>query len=322
MHTVSLPQKPKHIPQDRFSAKFEIEGCYPGYGTTLGNALRRVLLSSLEGAAITSVKIKGVSHEFSTVPGVMEDVVQIILNLKKVRFVMHSDEPVKITLKAKDEGQVTAKSFKCPSSIEVVNTDQLIATITDKKTELEMEIEVAKGLGYIPVEQQVRDNKEIGVIAIDAIYTPIKRVNYEIENMRVGKRTDYDKITLEIVTDGSITPEQAFHNAIQILVSQFSALGETNDAAVEAEVVEEEVEEKVAVIKEEKEQDPKDILVTELAGLSTRTLHVLEENKLTKVKHIVKHTEEELNELEGMGGKGIKEIKKAVGELGLTLKQA
>ena len=321
MQIVSLPQKPKYTPIDQNSGKFEIMGCYPGYGMTLGNALRRVLLASLEGAAVTSVKIKGVSHEFSTLDGVMEDAVQIILNLKKIRFKMHSEEPVKVSLKFKGEGKVTAKEIKCPSSVEVVNTDQIIATVTDKKVEFEMELEISRGLGYVPIDQQNRPEKEIGVIAIDAVYTPIRRVNYEVENMRVGKRTDYNKITLEVVTDGSITPEEAFKKAVVILVEQFSVLGGI-------EVVEEikEVEAKEAVIVEEKvvaeeAVDPLKIKVTDLKNLSTRTLNVLEASKIVKIKDIAKLNEEGLLALEGMGDKGVKEIKKAIGECGITLKQ-
>ena len=147
--------------------KIEIHGCYPGYGSTLGNGLRRVLLSSLEGAAITSVKIKGVQHEFSTIPGVMEDVVQIILNLKRVRFALHTDGPVKVSLKVKGEKAVTAKDFKASSDIEVVTPDQLIATLSEKKAELDIEVEVCKGIGYVPVDQQEREVKEIGMMAID-----------------------------------------------------------------------------------------------------------------------------------------------------------
>lgn len=321
MQIVSLPQKPKYTPIDEKSGKFEIMGCYPGYGMTLGNALRRVLLASLEGAAITSVKIKGVSHEFSTLDGVMEDAVQIILNLKKIRFKMHSQEPVKVSLKFKGEGKVTAKEIKCPSDVEVVNTDQIIATITDKKVEFEMELEIGRGLGYVPIDQQNRPEKEIGVIAIDAVYTPIRRVNYEVENMRVGKRTDYNKITLEIVTDGSMTPEEAFKKAVAILVEQFSVLGGI-------EMIEEKqvVEVQEAVIVEEKNEveeavDPMKIKVGELKNLSTRTLNVLETSKIAKIKDIVKLSEEELLGLEGMGSKGVKEIKKSIGEFGITLKQ-
>lgn len=264
MQTITSPQQPKYTSLGENHGKFEILGCHPGYGTTLGNALRRVILSSLDGAAARSVKITGVSHEFSTIDGVMEDVVQIILNLKQVRFRLHGDEPVKITLKSKGEGVVTAAAFKTTSNIEVVNPDQVIFTISEKKTEVEMEIEVDKGLGYVPVEHREKsDDHEIGVIAIDAIYTPVKRVNYEVENMRVGKRTDYDKITLEIVTDGTVSPVVAFEKSVAILVGQFSALGAMESDAVlatEVEVTEavaveapvEEVKEKKKVVRKKK----------------------------------------------------------------------
>lgn len=241
MQIITSPQKPKYTALGENHGKFEILGCYPGYGTTLGNALRRVLLSSLDGAAAKSVKITGVSHEFSTITGVMEDVVQIILNLKQVRFRLHGDETVKVTLKSKGEGPVTAASIKAPSSVEIVNPDQIIATITDKKTEFEMEIEIDKGIGYVPVEvreREEREDREIGVIAIDSIYTPVKRVNYEIENMRVGKRTDYDKVTLEVITDGSIQPTEAFEKSVAILVSQFSSLTAMEGEAAEVKEVE------------------------------------------------------------------------------------
>lgn len=323
MQSITLPQKPKFIKTGENSGRFEILGCYPGYGTTLGNALRRVLLSSLSGAAITSVKIKGVSHEFSTISGVMEDVVQIILNLKKVRFNMEGEETIKVSLKSKGEGKMTAKNIKCPSGIEVVNGDQIIATITDKKAELDMELEINKGLGYIPVEQQERENKEIGVIAVDAIYTPVRRVNYIIEDMRVGKRTDFNKITLDVETDGSITPQDAFSKAINILVDQFSALvGTCSEEEVTAEEEEEKVSPKEEVKEEVKEEaeDPLKLKIDDLKGLSNRTVNVLKENKIEKIKDIVKMSEEKLSELKGMGDKGIKEIKKTIGEFGLTLK--
>lgn len=223
---ISVPQQPKVTSLGENHSKFEILGCYPGYGATLGNAIRRVLLSSLEGAAAQSVKIKGVSHEFATVPGVMEDVVQLLLNLKQVRFRIHGDseESIKVTIKAKGEGEVTAGDIKAPSSVEIVNPSYKIATLTDKKAELELELEVGKGIGYVPIEARDGEDREIGVIALDSIYTPIRRVNYEVENMRVGKRTDYDKVSLEVVTDGSITPETAFAKAIDILVGQFDSI--------------------------------------------------------------------------------------------------
>ena len=318
MQSISLPQKPKFVPLDEKSGKVEIEGCYPGYGSTLGNALRRVLLSSLSGSAITSVKIKGVSHEFSTIPNVLEDVIQIILNIKQLRFKSFSEEPVTVTLKVKGEKEIKASMIECPSQVEVITPEAHIATITSAKGELEMEMEITSGIGYVPVEQQIRLEKEVGVIAVDAIYTPVRRVNYTIENMRVGKRTDYEKITLEIGTDGTISPQEAFEKAVTILVDQFSTLKDWEENIEVAEVKEEEM----PIEKEEKmeEADPKKMSVIELKGLSTRTLNALEKNSIKTVAGIVKMNETKLLELEGMGEKSVKEIKKAIGELGLNLK--
>lgn len=197
--------------------EFIVEGLYTGYGLTLGNALRRALLSSLPGAAITQIKIKGVKHEFSTIPGVMEDVVDIALNLKKVRFKFFADEPQVITLKKKGEGAVTAKDIISTDQVEVVNTDAHIATITEKGTELEMELTVEKGLGYSPVEFRKGEKLAIGAIAIDAIFTPVTGVNFEVENMRVGDRTDYNRLLLSIETDGTVSPSRSLHKAANIL---------------------------------------------------------------------------------------------------------
>jgi DNA-directed RNA polymerase subunit alpha len=320
---ISLPQKPKYTPIDENSGLFEIEGCYPGYGTTIGNALRRVLLSSMPGAAITSVKIKGVKHEFSTIPDIMEDVIQLILNLKQIRFKFFADEPVKINLKAKGEKKVTAKMIDCPSSLEIVNPELHIATITSTKGELEMEMEVSSGIGYVPVEQQEREKKEVGMIAVDAIYTPLRRVNYTIANMRVGKRTDFEKINLEIGTDGSITPMEAFAKAVEILVNQFSVLKEMEEAGKAVKETETVAKVKKELVEEKEEvADPKKTIVENLKSLSTRTLNVLEKNRVKTVGDIVKMTEDEVGNLEGMGAKGIKEIKKAVGDFGLNLKKS
>lgn len=321
MQLITLPHKPKFSQLSDNIGKFEIEGCYPGYGTTLGNALRRVLLSSLSGSAITSVKIKGVSHEFSTIPNVLEDVIQIILNLKKVRFKSFKEGAISVTLKAKGEKKITAEMIECPSDVEVVNKDAHIATLTSAKGELEMELEIESGIGYVPVEQQEKSEKEVGVIALDAIYTPIKRVNYVVENMRVGKKTDYERITLEIETDGSVEPQVAYAKAVEILINQFSALSELEKESKKEKV--KEVEEVAQEISEEpkKNEDPKKIEVSELKGLSTRTLNVLEKGSVKTVGEIVKMTEAQVEELEGMGAKGVKEIKKAIGDLGFNLKQ-
>lgn len=332
MQQITLPEKPIITKQEGNFAIFEIRACYPGYGMTLGNALRRVLLSSLQGAAITSVKISGVNHEFSTVPGVLEDVVEIMLNLKKVRFRMYSDEPVRITLKANKEGKVTAGDIAKADNVEVVNKDAHIATITNKKTVLEMEFKIEKGVGYVPVEQQENEKSEIGTIGVDAIFTPIKLVNYKVENMRVGKMTNFDKLILEIETDGSRTPEEAFREAVMLLVQHFDLFGdfakaqeEENRFFVEEEEVkeagkEEKKVEKLEAIAEEKKQD---ILKTPLDefNISPRVLKVLQENKIKTVGKVVTKTEDDLKELPGMGDKGIKEIKKTIGKVGLTLKK-
>ncbi|HHE46047.1 MAG TPA: DNA-directed RNA polymerase subunit alpha, partial [Candidatus Moranbacteria bacterium] len=305
---------------------------YPGYGTTLGNALRRVLLSSLPGAAITSVKMKGIKHEFSTIPNVMEDVIQIILNLKQVRFRIFDNKAVQASLKVKGEKSVNAGMIKCPSNIEVVNKEAHIATITSAKGEIDMEIEINAGIGYVPVERQDREKKEVGVIAIDAIYTPIKRVNYTISNMRVGKRTDFEKINLEVVTDGSLTPLEAFSEAVDILVNQFSGMKTVQDAnKINQEVKEKEEKiaskknEKIAKAKKEAKKEeipnPEKIVVTDLKNLSTRTLNILEKNKIKNVGDIAKLEENQILEFSGMGAKGVKEIKKAIGDFGLNLKK-
>lgn len=322
MQQITLPHKPKFSQISDNTGKFEIEGCYPGYGMTLGNSLRRVLLSSLEGSAIVSVKIKGATHEFSTIPNVLEDLIQIILNLKKIRFRSFKDETIKVSLKAKGETKVTAKMIECPADVEVVNKDAHIATITTAKGELEMEFEIGHGIGYVPVEQQEKEEKEVGTIALDAIYTPIRRVNYTVENMRVGKKTDYERINLEIETDGSIDPKEAYDKAAVILVGQFTALTELEKESDEKEEkVEEVVEEKEEKTEEAPKEDPKKTEVVNLKGLSTRTLNVLEKGSVKTVGEIVKMTEAQVDELEGMGAKGVKEIKKAIGDLGFNLKQ-
>lgn len=231
--TLLMPKYPKIIKKkEENRAIFEIENCYPGYGMTLGNAFRRVLLSSLPGAAVTAAKIEGAEHEFSTIPHVLEDVIQIILNLKQIRFKFYAQEPVVLTIEAKGEKKVKASDIKLTSDVEIINKDAHIATLTDKKAKLNMEIEVDSGLGYVPAEQRTKGKLSIGSIAIDAIFCPIKKINYEIENMRVGDRTDFNRLRIDIETDGSISPEEAFQKAAKILVEHFSIfVGEETPAA-------------------------------------------------------------------------------------------
>lgn len=221
---IPLPQKTKIVESTQNRGVFVIEGLYPGYGVTMGNSLRRVLLSSLEGAAVTQVKIKGVEHEFSTLPGVLEDVVMILLNLKQMRFRLYGEEPQIATLKIKGEKDIKASDFKFPDSLELANADLDIAHLTEKSAELEMEIQIENGIGYVPTEERKKEKQEIGSIALDAIFTPVRRVSSRVENMRVGERTDFNRLTLEIETDSTITPEEAFYQAANILVRQLEAI--------------------------------------------------------------------------------------------------
>jgi len=237
--------KIKTISEDEKNGVFEIEGLYTGYGLTVGNAFRRVLLSSIPGAAVTQIKISNVKHEFTTLPGVLEDIIEIIFSLKKVRFRFHADEPQVLTIEAKGEKEITAKDIKSNSLVEIINPDAHIATLTDKKAELKMEITVEKGLGYVPVEERKTEKTPIGVIAIDAVFTPVVKVNFEIENMRVGEHTDYNRLKLVIETDGSITPSEAVRKAANILSDHFGKI-----AGVE-------VKESKKLPEEESEKKPK-----------------------------------------------------------------
>ena len=223
---IQTPEQIKVIAKDGFRATFEISPLMPGYGATIANPLRRVLLSSLEGAAITSIKIKGVDHEFSSIAGVQEDVIELIINIKKIKFRMHTDGPVKLTLEVKGDKEVTAADIKTNADIEVINPEQHIATLTDKKMEFSMELDVEKGIGYVPVEQRQKEKLAIGVIAIDAIFSPVRLVNFKIEDVRVGQRIDFNKVTMEVETDGSIEPEAAMKNASEILINHFNVVHE------------------------------------------------------------------------------------------------
>jgi len=211
---------------------FHIEGLYTGYGLTVGNALRRALLSSLPGAAITQIKIKNIDHEFSTLPGMLEDVVQLTLNLKKVRFRFFADEPQVLILKVKGEKEVTAGDIKETAMVKIVNRDLYLATLTSKNAELDMELTVEKGLGYVPAEKRRIERLQIGTIVLDAIFSPIVRVDFEVENMRVGDRTDYNRVKIEIETDGSITPSEALHKTSNILKDHFERVSKIVESSL------------------------------------------------------------------------------------------
>lgn len=326
MDMISLPKKPKTILRKGNMGVFEIDELYPGYGITLGNALRRVLLSSLPGSAITSVKIKGVSHEFSSLPGVREDVVDIILNLKQLRLKLHGDEPQRVTLNVKGEREVTAKEIKAPSQVEVVNKDLHIATLTDKKAELDMEIDVERGLGYVPVDARKKEKLEVGMIAIDSIFTPIRKVNYDVEKMRVGERTDYNKLRFHIETDGTINPEEAIEKSIQILLDQFGAIkgGSSKKKEKESKTSKAETKSlpKPGTVRYPAKKGLESIRKTKIEelALSRRTVNALVEAGVKTAGGLTQKNVEDLGELGGLGGKGIKEIEKALKKLGLSLK--
>ena len=222
MENIPLPSKIEIQPGKKENeAIVSIQPCHPGYGITLGNALRRVLLSSLPGAAVTAFKIKGVNHEFSSIPHVKEDIVEISLNLKQLRLKVFSEQPVRLELKAKGEKKVTAKDIKTTSDVEIANQNLLIATLTDKDAELDMEIFVSQGRGYVPTEAQDKENLEIGTIATNAIFTPARNVGFHIENVRVGQMTNYENLILTIETDGTLTPQEALKQSADILISHF-----------------------------------------------------------------------------------------------------
>lgn len=224
MKEISLPLEPKIILDEGNKAVFEIAALYPGYGATLGNALRRVLLSSIPGAAVTSAKIENVSHEFTTIPYVLEDIVDILLNLKQVRVKMMVDEPQKLTLHAKGEREVKAGDIEPSATCEIVNKDLLLATLTHKKAELSLELTVERGMGYSPAEERKKDRLPLGTIVLDAIFSPVRQVTFEVENMRVLERTDFNRLRLHIETDGSIAPHETLRQAAKILIDHFSLL--------------------------------------------------------------------------------------------------
>lgn len=211
----------KKVSEERNIGMFHVEGLYTGYGTTLGNALRRALLSSLPGAAVTQVKIKGVDHEFSTIPGMMEDVVEFTLNLKQVRFHFFAEEPQVVTLHVKGEREVTAGDIESTTFVKVINESLHLATLTKKSADLDLELTIEKGLGYVPAEARRLERLPVGTIVLDAVFSPIVRVAFVVENMRVGDQTDYNRLMLEIETDGSITPSEALHKSGNILKDHF-----------------------------------------------------------------------------------------------------
>ncbi len=292
--------------------RFVVEPLEKGYGVTVGNALRRVLLSSIEGAAPTAVKFEGAYHEFTTLPGVVEDVTEIILNIKKLRFVLHGEGPVFIELRKKGPGKVYAKDFAVPSQLELLTPDQEIATLDNENSEIEIHLRIDRGKGFVLSEdiQEIFEISTLGWIPLDADFSPIKKVTFRVEDTRVGRRTDYNKLTFEIWTDGSISPKDALVRASNILIDHFSLV---RDKLVEAIFAVEGVEEK----KEESSELLNQTL--EEAGLSGRALKVLKEHGIETVADLVKLDRKELSSLKGLGKKSLADIEKFLSSLGLEL---
>ena len=317
---VTLPSKPRVVKEEDFHGIYEIDGLFPGYGHTLGNSLRRIVLSSLPGAAITQVKIDGAEHEFSTLSGVKEDVITILLNLKRVRLALHSDEPMTVTLKKKGNGVVTAGDIETPSQVEILNPEQPIAEITDKSTELSIEFTVEKGLGYVAREVHQKEKMEVGAIALDAVFTPIRRANYEVENMRVGDRTDYNRLRMVIETDGTMTPREALENSIEIMIHQLKAV--IGFQEVEPEVELPSAEEVRAEAGASEEISPETLKTrVETLDLTARTLQSLEEANIRTVGGLVRKKKDDILALDGIGPKGLDEIIELLSGMGVKLSE-
>ncbi|HHW58212.1 MAG TPA: DNA-directed RNA polymerase subunit alpha [Clostridia bacterium] len=298
--------------EDGTYGKFVVEPLERGYGITLGNSLRRVLLSSLPGAAPKSVKIDGVLHEFSTLPGVKEDVVEIILNLKEIAVKLHSDEPVVGRIDVEGKGEVTAGHIKGSADIEILNPDHHIATLSDDG-KLHMEIVFVKGKGYVPSDKNKEPNQPIGVIPVDSLFTPVKRVSYNVENTRVGHVTDYDKLTLEVWTNGTITPKEAISMASDMLIKYFQKFISFTGEYKSTDIFVDKPEKKV--------EKPLDMTIEEL-DLSVRSYNCLKRAGINTVQELTQKTEEEMMKVRNLGKKSLEEVKQKLEALGLSLKKA
>src|SRR3990167_368773 len=327
-YKIIIPSKPRAVLEEGSKGVFEIDGLYHGYGHTLGNSLRRIILSSLPGASITSVKIDGVPHEFSTIEGVKEDVIVVILNLKRLRFKMLSDEPQTVSLSVKGPKEIKASDIKTGGQVEILNPDSHIAEVTGK-INLNMEIKIEKGLGFIPKEIFQKEKVDIGTIAVDAIFTPIRRVAYEVENMRVGDKTNHNRLRISIETDGTLSPREALSESITIMINQLKAIIDFKEPEEILVAKSSSIQTGAGVLsengakKEEKKDDVSDILKTrtDSLDLSTRTLNALTVANIRTLGGLARKKREDLLEVEGIGEKGISEIKKVLGKFGLNLKE-
>jgi DNA-directed RNA polymerase subunit alpha len=313
---ITLPSKPRVVTEEGVLGVYEIDSLYPGYGHTLGNSLRRIIHASLPGATVTHVKIEGVSHEFATIEGVRESVMEILLNLKRVHFTLHGDEPQTIALSIKGPKQVTASDFKLPTQVEIANPDAHIADVAGKIS-LEIEATIERGLGYVPREVLTKDKVDIGTIALDATFTPIRRVNYEVENMRVGDRTDFNRLRILIETNGTITPREALERSIEVMIHQLSAV-----VGFQEEVSDRPKASADPVRIDGDKMEGKDAskMKIEELDLGARVTAALNDAGIKSVAGLVKKTASALKDLDGIGDKAVTEIVESLDKLGLELK--
>jgi DNA-directed RNA polymerase subunit alpha len=292
--------------------KFVVEPLERGYGTTLGNSLRRILLSSLPGVAVTSVKIDGILHEFSTIPGVKEDVTEIILNLKKLAIKMTGENEKRVIINEVGPKEVTAADIRCDSDIEIFNPELHIATLDDNTT-LVMEINLARGRGYVPAENNKDESTPISVIPTDSIYTPVRKCNFTVENTRVGQVTDYDKLILEIWTDGSVTPREGVSIGAKIMQEHLNLFVGLDDSAEGMEIM---------VEKEENQKEKALEMTIEELELSVRSFNCLKRAAINTVEELTQKSEEDMMKVRNLGKKSLDEVKNKLEELGLSLRQS
>lgn len=300
------------VSEDNTYGKFIVEPLERGYGTTLGNCLRRVLLSSLPGAAISSIKIQGVLHEFSTVSGVLEDVPEIILNIKGIAAKLHSDEPVTLRLEAEGPQVITAGDIITGPDVEILNKDHYIATINEDG-KLYMELEMIKGRGYNVAEKNKREGQPVGVIPVDSSFTPVKKVNFLVENTRVGQITDYDKLTLEVWTNGTMKPDEATSLGAKILTEHLNLFIGLTDHVNDVEIMVEKEEDKKEKVLE---------MTVEELDLSVRSYNCLKRAGINTVDELTQRTEEDMMKVRNLGKKSLEEVQRKLSELGLALRKS
>ncbi len=325
---ITLPSKPRIVSEDGTQGIYEIDTLYPGYGHTLGNSLRRIILSSLPGAAITGLKIEGVPHEFATIDGMKETVMEMILKLKRVHFILHGDDQQTISLLVKGPAQVTAADFSVPSQVEIANPDQHIADLANGAS-LEFEAVIERGLGYVPRDSITKERVNTGIIALDTTFTPIRRINYEVENMRVGDRTDFNRLRILIETNGTVTPREALEHSIEIMVNQLRAIigfQEPQDSILidDASEIDEKGQSYVKKAStKETESSQKDLtkMKIEELKLSTRIISILTDARVSTVAGLIRKTSSSLQDIDGIGDKAVKEIEETLKKLHLSLKE-